>query len=126
MISENHRNNTVHFYRSKTWKKVERGDEKLKRLVQLRSLRVSHACRRHSHTFESIARDVELPIRVVERSGDILKGMVVKLNLLKRKRCEFCQLDRKCEVNSNVRELVYKLICHVMIRWRDMWHLNNL
>ena len=50
------------------------------------------------------------------------KEIVVKLNLFKRKRCEFCQLDGKCEVDSKVKELVYELTCHVMIRWRDMWH----
>ena len=35
-------------------------------------------------TFESIIREVELPIRIVERSDDSIKEMVVKSNPFKR------------------------------------------
>ena len=67
-------------------------------------------------TFESIVREVELPIRIVERSGDSIKEMVVKSNPFKRQRCEceVCQLGKKGEINCKGRELVYELTCDGM------------
>ena len=62
-------------------------------------------------TFESIIGEVELPIGIVERSGDSAKEMVVKSNPFKREpcACEVCQLDKKREVDCKRRELVYEL-----------------
>ena len=51
--------------------------------------------------FESIVWEVELLIRIVERSRDSIKEMVVKPNLFESHRCKFevCQLGRKIDVN---------------------------
>ena len=64
-------------------------------------------------TFESIVREVDLPIRIVERSRNSTKEMVVKSNPFKRQRCEceVFQLGKKGEVNGKCRELVYELTC---------------
>ena len=48
-------------------------------------------------TFESIVREVKLPIRIVERSWDSMKEMIAKSNPFKYQlcECEVCQLGRK-------------------------------
>ena len=42
-------------------------------------------------TFETVIREVELPVRIVERSGNSMKEMVVRSNPFKRPRCT-CQI----------------------------------
>ena len=68
--------------------------------------------------FETVVPEVKLPIRIVERSGNSMKEMVVRSNPFKREicicRCEICQLNRKGEVNCRNRELVYELTCDGM------------
>ena len=118
---ENHRNDTVPLYRSKLWNKVERSDEKLRKKRDwykqggYDSVMFVDATPGGElmTTFESIIREVELPIRIVERSGDSVKEMVVKSNPFKREPCvcEVCQLDKKRKVNCKSRELVYELTC---------------
>ena len=47
-------------------------------------------------TFNSIVREVELPIQIVERSGDSIEEMVVKSNPFERQgcECEVLKVDR--------------------------------
>ena len=120
MLQE-HQDSKTPLYRSKHWKKDERYDEKLRKKREwykqggFDSVMFVDATPGGElmKTFETIIREVKLPIRIVERSGNSMKEMVVRSNPFKREicRCEICQLNGKGEVNCKTRELVYELTC---------------
>ena len=120
MLQE-HQDNKTPLYRSKHWKKDERYDEKLRKKRDwykqggFDSVMFVDATPGGElmKTFETIIREVELPIRIVERSGNSTKEMVVRSNPFKREICRFeiCQLNGKGEVNCKTRELAYELTC---------------
>ena len=118
---EDHKNNITPLYRSKLWQKERRCKEKQRKKRDwykqggYESVMFVDATPNGDlmKTFEKIVREVELPVRIVERSGNSVKDMVVRSNPFKRPRCtcEVCRLSEKGEVNCKGRELVYELTC---------------
>ena len=111
-------------HRSKHWQKEARCEEKQRKRRDWYNQRGFESVmfvdatpdRELMWNFETIIREVELPVRVVERSGNSVKEMVVRSNPFKRAkcRCNVCQLGENGNVNCKSRELVYELTCNGM------------
>ena len=118
---EDHKNNITPLYRSKLWQKESRCKEKQRKKRDwykqggYESVMFVDATPDGElmKTFETVIREVKLPVRIVERSGNSMKEMVVRSNPFKRPRCtcQICNLSEKGEVNCKSRELVYELTC---------------
>ena len=92
---QDHRDSKNPLYRSNYWKKDERYNEKLRKNRDwckqggFASVIFVDATRGEEliKTFETVIREVKLPIRIVERSENSMKEMVVRSNSFKREIC---------------------------------------
>ena len=121
-MKENAKNGTCPMYRSKFWKQNERRKQKIEKMKTWYS---------DNGTFESvffvnyterselakecqkIINDIELKIKVVEKTGRTLKQELVRSNPFEKrkcqKKCSICEDHTK--VNCKMREVSYEIIC---------------